>query len=328
MSNEDSSGLLLGDILRLGSNRKYKKHNHANFFELKMMLNYDAPLYRPPSESRSLIFQVTLGCSFNECSFCDMYRSKEYSERTWDEIKVEIDMMANYLPDTKRVFLADGDALNLDSEFMIKILRYIREKFANLERISCYAMPMNILKKTPEELERMNEAGLDMFYLGIESGFDLVLKKVTKGAVAKTITRSVNKAKKAGYMMSCMIILGLGGRTYSKEHIRGTAKVISACSPQYVGALTLYLDNGIKQEFLDKFEEPFIKINDDESLEELCDLIGQIETKDEIIFRANHGSNAYTIKGTFPQDKQEMLDKIEWMKQHPEIVRPQGLRGF
>ena len=293
-----------------------------------MMLNYDAPLYRPPSESRSLIFQITLGCSFNECSFCDMYRSKEYSERTWDEIKTEIDMMADYLPDTKRIFLADGDALNIDSEFMIKIVRYIREKFPSLERISCYAMPMNILKKTAEELERMNKAGLDMFYLGIESGSDLILKKVTKGAVAKTITRSVNKAKEAGYIMSCMIILGLGGRTHSKEHISGTARVISACSPQYVGALTLHLDNGIKQEFLDKFKEPFIKINDDESLQELYDLIGQIETKDEIIFRANHGSNAYTIKGTFPQDRQEMLERIEWMKQHPEIVRPQGLRGF
>ena len=292
------------------------------------MLNYDAPLYRPPSEARSLIFQVTLGCSFNECSFCDMYRSKEYSERTWEEVKGEIDMMANYLPDTKRVFLADGDALNISSDYMIKIVKYIREKFRNIERISCYAMPMNILKKTPEELQKMNEAGLDMFYLGIESGSDIVLKKVTKGAIAKTIIKSVNKAKEAGFVMSCMVILGLGGRTYSKEHIEGTAKVISACSPHYLGALTLYLENGIKKEFLDKFEEPFIRINDDESLDELHGLISQIDTKSEIVFRANHGSNAYTIKGTFPQDKQEMIEKIEWMRQHPEIMRPQGLRGF
>ena len=293
-----------------------------------MMLNYDAPLYRPPSEARSLIFQVTLGCSFNECSFCDMYRSKEYSEKSWEEVKSEIDMMANYLPDTRRIFLADGDALNIDAEYMIKILKYIKEKFSKIERISCYAMPMNILKKTSDELKRMNEAGLDMFYLGIESGSDIVLKKVTKGAIASTIIKSVNKAKEAGYIMSCMVILGLGGRTYTKEHIEGTAKVISACSPDYVGALTLYLENGIKQEFLDKFGEPFIRINDDESLEELHSLINQIETKEEIVFRANHGSNAYTIKGTFPQDKQAMLDKIDWMKQHPEIMRPQGLRGF
>ncbi len=292
------------------------------------MLTYDSPLYRPPSEARSLIFQVTLGCSFNECSFCDMYRSKEYSERSWDEVKAEIDMMARYMPETRRVFLADGDALNLDTEYMIKVVRYIREKFSHIERISCYAMPMNILKKTPDELARMNKAGLDMFYLGIESGSDVVLKKVTKGAIAKTITKSVNKAKDAGYVMSCMIILGLGGKTHSKEHIRGTAEVISACSPHYLGALTLYLENGIKQEFLEKFGESFVRINDDESLEELHDLISRIETKEEIVFRANHGSNAYTIKGTLPQDRQTMLDRVEWMMQHPEIMRPQGLRGF
>ena len=293
-----------------------------------MMLNYDAPLYRPPSEARSLIFQVTLGCSFNECSFCDMYRSKEYSERPWEEIKTEIDMMARYLPQTKRVFLADGDALNLDSEYMIKIVKYIREKFTDIQRISCYAMPMNILKKTPEELKKMNQAGLDMFYLGIESGSDIVLKKVTKGAVAKTIIKSVNKAKDAGYIMSCMVILGLGGKAYSKDHITGTAKVISACSPNYVGALTLYLENGIKQEFLEKYQGEFEKISDDESLDELYGLVEQIDTDNEIIFRVNHGSNAYTVKGTFPQDKQAMLEKIDWMRQHPEVVRPQGLRGF
>lgn len=292
------------------------------------MLNYDYPLYRPPSEADSLIFQVTLGCSFNQCSFCDMYRSKQYSERPWDEIKMEIDMMVKQAPFTKRIFLADGDALNIDTEYMIKIVKYLYEKFSDLEKVSCYAMPMNILKKTSEELKKMNDAGLNMFYLGIESGSDLILKKITKGAIGKTIIKSVNKAKDAGYIMSCMIILGLGGKKYSKEHIRGTAEVINACSPNYVGALTLYLENGIMQEFLDKFGEPFVRLNDEESLNELEDLINQIDVKDEIIFRANHGSNAYTIKGTFPQDKHAMLEKIRWMKQHPEIVRPQGLRGF
>lgn len=292
------------------------------------MLNYDAPLYRPPSEAKSLIFQVTLGCSFNECSFCDMYRSKQYSERPWDEIKLEIDMMAKQLPDTSRVFLADGDALNLDADYMVKIVKYIFEKFPRLERISCYAMPMNILKKTPEELKKMYDAGLTMFYLGIESGSDIVLKKVTKGATSKTIIKSVIKAKEAGYTMSCMVILGLGGKKYSKDHIQGTAKVISACSPQYVGALTLYLENGIKEEFLQKYNGEFVQLNDIEALNELEELLSNIETRDEIIFRANHGSNAYTIKGTFPQDKQKMLDQLKWMKEHPEVVRPQGLRGF
>ena len=210
-----------------------------------MMLNYDAPLYRPPSEAKSLIFQVTLGCSFNECSFCDMYRRKDYSERSWDEVKGEIDMMSKMLPDTTKIFLADGDALNLDTEYMIKIVKYIYEKFPNLERVSCYAMPMNLLKKTPEELDSMKKAGLDMLYLGIETGSDILLKKVTKGATAKTIIKSCKKAKDAGFTLSCMVILGIGGSNYSSENARETAKVISEVKPDYVGALTLYLENGI-----------------------------------------------------------------------------------
>ena len=293
-----------------------------------MMLNYDAPLYRPPSEAKSLIFQVTLGCSFNECSFCDMYRSKDYSERSWDEVKGEIDMMSKMLPDTTKIFLADGDALNLDTEYMIKIVKYIYEKFPNLERVSCYAMPMNLLKKTPEELDGMKKAGLDMLYLGIETGSDILLKKVTKGATAKTIIKSCKKAKDAGFTLSCMVILGIGGSKYSSENARETAKVISEVKPDYVGALTLYLENGIKDEFLTKFDEEFIRISDSEAIDELEELVSEINVNDKVVFRANHGSNAYNIAGTFPEDKQAMLDKITWMKEHPEVVRPQGLRGF
>jgi len=293
-----------------------------------MTLNYDYPLYRPPSEANSLIFQVTLGCSFNECSFCDMYRSKEYVERPWNDIKTEIEIMAKQLPDTKRIFLADGDALNLQTDYMVKILEHLYKNFPTLERVSCYAMPMNLLKKSPEELKKMNNAGLQMLYLGIESGSDIILKKVTKGATSQTIVRACKKAKDAGYILSCMVILGLGGKTYSKDNSKHTAKIISVTTPHYVGALTLYLENGIKDEFLTKFKEPFIPVSDNESLEELEDLISRIDVKDEIIFRANHGSNAYTISGTFPYDKNAMLEKISWMKSHPEIVRPKGLRGF
>ena len=293
-----------------------------------MMLNYDAPLYRPTSEANSLIFQVTLGCSFNQCSFCDMYRSKEYSERTWDEVKGEIDMMAKIMPDTQRIFLADGDAINLSTEYMVKILEYIREKFSSIERISCYAMPMNLLKKTPEDLQKLHDAGLNMLYLGIESGSDIVLRKVTKGATSKTIIKACNKAKDIGFKLSCMVILGLGGKKYSKENAIETGKVISASKPDFVGALTLYLENGIKDEFITKWGGEFVKIDDNESLEELELLVSNINAENKIVFRANHGSNAYNIAGTFPQDKDEMLEKIGWLNKHPENVRPEGLRGF
>src|SRR5579863_7337785 len=230
------------------------------------MFDYDYPLYRPPSEAKSLIFQVTLGCSFNKCSYCNMYRSKEYSERPWEQTKAEIDLAATHMPDSKRIFLADGDALNLPTDKMLQILEYIREKFPDYERISCYAMPQNILKKSVEDLKKLYDAGLTMFYIGIESGSDIILKKVTKGATGQTITKACQKAKDAGFTISCMIILGLGGKTYSKQHIEDTAKVLSAAAPHYVGTLTLHLEDGIRDEFLTKFKEPFLPIDDSEAL--------------------------------------------------------------
>jgi radical SAM superfamily enzyme YgiQ (UPF0313 family) len=292
------------------------------------MLNYHAPMYRPPSEGKSLIFQVTLGCSFNECSFCDMYRSKEYSERSWEEVKGEIDLMAKQVPDTTRIFLADGDALNLSTDYMIKIVEYLYKNFPELERVSCYAMPMNILKKTPDELKRMNAAGLNMLYLGIETGSDIILKKITKGATSATIIRACRKAIETGFTLSCIMILGLGGRNYSKEHIKETARVVNESSPHYLGTLTLILETGVKEEFLTKFDEPFHEINDEEALAELHDLVEQINVKEEMVFRANHGSNAYNIAGTFPDEKEMMLRKISWYKDHPEQIRPQGFRAF
>jgi len=293
-----------------------------------MMLNYAEPVYRPPSEAKSLIFQVTLGCSFNQCSFCDMYRNKEYSEKTWDEAKAEIDLMAKQLPDTTRIFLADGDALNISADYMVQIVEYLYNSFPKLERVSCYTMPMNLLKKTPEELKKMREAGLKMLYLGIESGSDIILKKITKGATAETIIRACRKAIETGFTLSCIIILGLGGKTHSKEHIKETARVVSASSPHYLGTLTLILETGVKQEFLTKFGEEFHPINDEEALIELHDLVEQIDVKEKMLFRANHGSNAYNIAGTFPDEKNAMLEKISWLKEHPENVRPEGFRAF
>lgn len=293
-----------------------------------MLLDYDYPLYRPPSEARSLIFQVTLGCSFNKCSYCDMYRTKEYQERTWDEIRMEIDMAAKHMPETRRIFLADGDALNLSTDRLVQILDYIRPRFPALERISCYAMPKNILEKSPEDLKKLRDAGLGMFYIGIETGSDIILKKITKGATSQTIIKACQKAKDSGYVISCMVILGLGGKSYSKNHIEETAKILSITSPQYVGALTLHLDQGIREEFLTKFKEPFLPIDDADALDELELLVSKIEPSEPVVFRANHGSNAYPIGGTFPQEKGGMLEKISYLRQHPELCRPAGFRGF
>ncbi len=293
-----------------------------------MMLNYDYPLYRPPSEANSLIIQATLGCSYNECSFCDMYRSKEYSERPWEQVRAEIDMMADSHPETRRVFIADGDALNLDTPYLEKIVRHIRSRFPALERVACYAMPMNVLKKTPAELESLRAAGLGMLYLGIESGSDTVLRRVTKGALASTIIRACKKAKSAGYTLSCMVILGLGGRMHTVEHARETARVLSESSPHYVGVLTLYLENGIRDEFLSKYDGTFEALNDEEALDELEMLVSGLDMHDSVTFRATHGSNAYNVGGTLPDDKAAILQSISTMRGRPEAIRPKGLRGF
>jgi radical SAM superfamily enzyme YgiQ (UPF0313 family) len=293
-----------------------------------MEILYDYPLYRPPSEANSMIFQITLGCSFNKCSFCNMYRTKEYIERPWEEIKSEIDLVANAYPQTQRIFLADGDALNVATDKLIQILGYLHTKFTNLKRISCYAMPKNILQKKDDELDKLRAAGLGMLYLGIETGNDTLLKKVTKGATSKGIIQSCQRARQHGYILSCMIILGLGGKTYTKEHIRDTGRIVSEIAPDYLGALTLYLEDGIYNEFMNKFGEPFAALDDIEVLEELEKLILDFNPATPVIFRANHASNVYSIGGTIPQDKQKLLSLIRELKVHPEMLKPKILRRF
>ena len=293
-----------------------------------MEIIYDYPLYRPPSEANSMIFQVTLGCSFNRCSFCNMYRTKEYVERPWEEIKAEIDTAAKFYPHTRRIFLADGDALNLPKEGTIQTLQYVYGKFPQLERVSCYAMPKNILQKKDDELKEIRAAGLNMLYIGIESGNDIVLKKVTKGATYKTILQACQKAKGHGYILSCMIILGLGGKTYTKEHIADSASILNETSPDYVGALTLYLEDGIYNEFINKFGEPFLPLDDIGVLDELERLIQNVDPNRPMIFRANHASNVYSIAGTLPEDREKMIALIKSLKSQPHMLKPKFLRRF
>ena len=291
-------------------------------------LGYDYPLYRPPSEANSIIFQVTLGCSFNKCSFCNMYRTKEYSERPWEEIKSEIDIVSKSFPQTERIFLADGDAINLSTEKLVQILDYIKEKFPNLARISCYAMPKNLLQKSPDELTLLNSKGLDMLYIGIETGNDILLKKITKGATSKSIIDACNRAKKSGFIISCMIILGIGGKKYSMDHMKETARVVSDVSPNFLAALTLIIEDGVYDEFMKKFSEPFETLDDTMILNELELLLNNINPISPIVFRANHASNVYSIGGNLPEDKEKMLAVVRSLMEHPELLKPKVLRRF
>jgi len=257
-----------------------------------------------------------------------MYRTKEYIERPWDEIKTEIELSAKAYPETQRVFLADGDALNLATDKLSQILEYIHAKFTNLKRVSCYAMPKNILQKKDDDLDNLRAAGLSMLYVGIETGNDVLLKKVTKGATSRGIIQSCQKARRHGYTLSCMIILGLGGKTHTNEHIRDTAGVVSEIAPNYLGALTLYLEDEIYNEFMTKFDEPFTPLDDIAVVEELERLISDMNPLTPVIFRANHASNVYSVGGTIPNDKEKLLSLIRQLKLHPEMLKPKILRRF
>jgi radical SAM superfamily enzyme YgiQ (UPF0313 family) len=257
-----------------------------------------------------------------------MYRTKEYSERPWEEIKSEIDIVSKSLPQTERIFLADGDAINLRTEKLVQILDYIREKFPNIQRISSYAMPKNLMQKSQEELTQLHRRGLNMLYIGIETGNDLLLKKITKGATSKSIIDACTRAKKSGFIISCMIILGIGGKKYSVDHIKETAKVVSAVSPDFLAALTLIIEDGVYDEFMKKFDEPFETLDDSLILNELELLLNNINTTASMVFRANHASNVYSIGGNLPEDKQKMLSLVRNLKEHPELLKPKVLRRF
>jgi radical SAM superfamily enzyme YgiQ (UPF0313 family) len=298
------------------------------FFNLLEELVYDYPLYRPPSEADSTILQVTLGCSFNHCSFCSMYRTKFYQERSLEEIKSEIDLISKYQPLTEKIFLADGDALNLKTERLVEILDHLNLKFNNLRRISCYAMPKNLMQKKGSELERLRDRGLSMLYVGIESGNDVVLQKVTKGASSSMIIESCNKALNHEFTLSCMVILGLGGRTYSDAHISDTATVMSQISPHYLAALNLQLDETVRGEFMSKFGEPFFWLTDLEILDELEKLTVLFDPARQVIFRANHASNVYSIGGSLPSERSKLQRLIHELKNHPEMLRPRIVRRF
>jgi radical SAM superfamily enzyme YgiQ (UPF0313 family) len=289
---------------------------------------YDYPLYRPPSEANSTIVQITLGCSFNHCSFCNMYRTKTYQERSLEEIKYEIDLISKCQPLTEKVFLADGDALNVKTERLVEILDYLTLKFKSLKRISCYAMPRNLLQKKDSELEVLRNRGLSMLYVGIESGNDVVLQRVTKGASSSMIIESCKKAIDHEFTLSCMVILGLGGKTYTDAHILDTARVVSQISPHFLAALNLHLDENVYGEFISKFKEPFSWLTDLDILDELERLVTLFDPTREVIFRANHASNVYSIGGTLPTEKPEIQRLIHELKSHPEMLRPKIVRRF
>ena len=293
-----------------------------------MSLHYDMPLFRPPSEADNLIIQATLGCSFNQCSFCAMYRSKQFVERPLAAVLSDIRQAAAAWPDAQRVFLADGDALALPTEHLLAILRELAAALPRLTRVSCYATPGNLQRKSAEELALLREHKLNLLYFGIESGSDLILHKITKGATQRRMHEVLHKAQAGGMKVSATVILGLGGSKHSDEHIDGTITLLNSAPVTYLSTLQLVLDASIVEEFQRKYGEPFEMPDDLAILQEQERLISGLNPPQPLIFRSNHASNALALAGNLPKDKEKLLLQLrEAMAGHLPL-RPYFMRGL
>ncbi len=287
------------------------------------MIHYDFPLWRPPSEGDNLIIQATLGCRYNHCSFCSMYKEKGYQARPLEAVLADIDQAAREWPAARRVFLADGDAYNLPSDTLLAIADRLKQRFPALQRISAYATPFNILAKTPGEIAALKAARLGLVYLGVESGADRMLKAIAKGS-AKQMEAALARARETGLKVSATVILGLGGQTHWREHIEATAELISRQPPTYLSTLQLVLDPAVAPGFLDRFGEPFLWQDDRGILQELRLLIERLTPSAPVIFRSNHASNALALAGTLPKDRDKLLAEIDGAHS----LRPRWLRGL
>lgn len=290
--------------------------------------NYDLPLWRPPSEGENLIIQATLGCSFNQCSFCAMYRSKQYQARPLEDVERDIDSAACDWPDASRIFLADGDALALPADHLLALLDKLAGTFPRLTRVSCYATPANILRKSTDELERLHSHKLALLYVGIESGADRILRKVSKGATQRGISEALHKAHAAGVKVSGTVILGLGGAHHWQVHIDGTIALLNGAPLNQLSTLQLYLDDSIETEFRERYSEPFVMPDDNAILREQQRLIAGLLPPLPMIFRSNHASNALALAGNLPRDRERLLAEIEQALHGARALRPSHLRGM
>jgi len=278
-------------------------------------IQYNEPVFRPPSEGRSLIFQITIGCSWNRCAFCEMYTSKKFSTRSVDEIVAEIDQAAQCYPDTRKVFLADGNAMVLSVDKFLVILNYLNQAFPKLTRISAYAIPKDLKNKSIEDLRKLRDAGLKLLYVGIETGDDELLRMINKGETSSSTIDSLNKTRESGLKLSVMIINGLGGKNYSEQHAENSAKVINAIQPEFLSTLVLSFPYGIDH-FTSRFSGEFFEMNILDLLMEQKTLIQSLDLK-ETVFRSDHASNYLALKGILNRDKNKLLQDLDFAIEAP-----------
>ncbi|MDX9696405.1 MAG: radical SAM protein [Bacteroidales bacterium] len=272
-------------------------------------IQYNEPVFRPPGEAQSAILQVTIGCSWNKCAFCEMYTSKKFSTRPFDHIKSDIEKLAKIYSGVRKVFLADGDAFVLSANKLIPVLEEVNSKFGKIQRISSYALPKDIITKSDDELQQLKNLGLKLLYIGIETGDDELLQLINKGETFQSTVEGILKAQNAGIETSIMIINGLGGKKFSRQHAFRSAEIINQINPKLLSTLTLSMPLEIdhfKNRFAGDYQQQSIK----ELFEELKLFIENLNVSN-VIYRSDHVSNNLILKGTLLKDKDLIIQQID-----------------
>lgn len=291
-------------------------------------MKYEGMIFRPPSEADSLILQVTVGCSYNRCTFCGAYQGKSFRVKSFEEVKEDIDEVNRQGPWIQRVFLADGDALIISQKELLRILNYLKVKLGGLERVGIYANAKDILRKGVDELKELKDLGVGIVYLGLESGNPEVLKRIKKNATIDQMVRAAQRVKESGIVLSVTVILGIGGVENSQTHAEDTGKVLSQMDPDYVGALSLMVVPGtpIEKEIETGkliLPTPFGLIQELEMMIQHCQFT-------QCFFASNHASNYLPLRIRIPEQKEEALQRIREVlrRKDPALLRPEYLRGL
>jgi len=289
-------------------------------------VRYVGNVFRPPSEADSLLLQVTVGCSHNRCSFCAMYRDKTFRVRKVEDVLDDIDTALDcHGPSVRRVFLCDGNALILPTDYLRAVLRRLRQRFPELQRVGVYANARDIAHKTDAELRELAGLGLTIFYLGMESGSDRILARIDKGSTADEMVAAVKKAMAAGMKSSVIYLLGLGGRSDWQENAVESGRAVSQMNPNYLSALTVTVVFGTPlaaEMKAGRFELP----SPEEFALELKLFLQNTDVK-ATVFRSNHASNYVPLEGRLPRDRDRMIAELDDAVRHHRF-RPEYLRGL
>ncbi len=293
-------------------------------------LDYIDPVFRPPSEARSLILQVTNGCSWNRCTFCEMYTEpqKRFRPQPQAQLEQQVAQLARAGYPVRRVFLADGDAMTLSVRRLTEILQMIRRYYPDVQRVSAYCLPRNLKNKTVEDLQQLRELGLSLLYVGCESGDDEVLARVEKGETFASSLDALEKIHAAGMQSSVMILNGLGGAELSEQHALESARLMNAAQPHFLSVLVVTFPTGMERH-ASGFEGRFRPLSQHQSVEELQLLLQELELQ-KTIFRSDHASNYLVLKGILGRDKAALLQQVELALHRPDLVplREEWQRSF